>query len=194
MLRGYPHGRDRLAVDTAARRFFIGYPILAIAAAVGGMIAEPWRSAFLRDTAVDAAVFIVAGLLTLALAALADVRPGGTASLRINPVWIALVSLAVLALMAFAVPIALAGGPSIAHDPGRARRLDLPAGRARPRSSGPVAPTAGPLVGAGAFVVWILSFVVHGTADSTRTGTGSGGGRLRQARSSTLSAWSGSAA
>ena len=178
VLRGYPHAGDRLAVDTAARALFIGFPILAIAAAIGGMIAEPWRSAFLRDTAVDAALFIVAGLLTLALAALADVRPGGTASLRVNPVWIALVSLAVLALMAFAVPIALAGGPSIALTiqvvlagsifplavlglivGGRSalRRLAL-------------------LVGAGAFVVWILSFVVQGAADSTRTGTGSGGG------------------
>ncbi len=178
VLRGYPHAGDRLAVDTAARALFIGIPLLAIVAAVGGMIAEPWRSGFLRDAAIDAALFIVAGLLTLALAALADVRPGGAASLRGNPVWIALVAVAVMALLAFAVPIALAGGASIALTiqvvlagslfPLAVLGLIL-GGRAALRR-------LAFLVGGTAFVVWILSFASQGADDPARTGTGSAGG------------------
>jgi hypothetical protein len=178
VLRGYPHAGDRLAVDTAARALFIGIPMLAIAAAVGGMVAEPWRSAFLRDAAIDSALFIVAGLLTLALAALADVRPGGAGDLHGNPVWMSLVAVAVVALIAFAAPIALAGGPSIALTiqvvlagsifPLAVLGLIL-GGRAALRR-------LAFLVGGTAFVVWILSFASQGASDPARTGTGSSGG------------------
>ena len=113
LLRGFAHAGDRIVVDTTARALFIGIPFLALSAAVGGMVAEPWRSGYLRDGAIDATVFIVSGLLALAVAAQADARPAGGAPWRANPVWIGLVVLAVMALLAFAAPIAAAGGPSI---------------------------------------------------------------------------------
>ena len=178
VLRGYPHAGDHPAVDTVGRALFLGIPMLAIAAAVGGMVAEPFRTAFLRDAAIAAAVFIAAGLLTLAVAAVADVRRGGAAMWRTNPVWMALVVVAIAGLLAFAIPIGLAGGPSIALTlqvivagsifplavvgfilGGRAalRRLVL-------------------IVGGTAFVVWILSFASQGASNTAQAGSGAGGG------------------
>lgn len=178
VLRGYAHAGDRVAVDTAARALFIGIPLVAIAAAIGGMVAEPWRSGFLRDAAFAAGCFTVAGLLTLAVAALDDVRPAGAAAWRANPVWAALVVVAIAGLLAVAVPIGFGGGPSIAIT------LEvLVAGSIFPLAvAGMIlGGRAGlrrllMLVGGTAFVVLILSFARSAGTPDARTGSGSAAG------------------
>ena len=178
LLRGFPHAGDRLAVDTAARALFIGIPLLAVSAAAGGMVAEPFRSEYLRDAGIDAAVFIASGLLTLAASAMADVRPAGTAPWRANPVWIGLVALAVVALLGFAVPVALAGGPSIVLTLQVLVAASLfplalvgfvIGGRAALRRLAFI-------VGGTAVVVWILSFAGRAGSNQSLTGSGAGGG------------------
>jgi len=178
VLRGFAHAGDRVAVDTAGRVLFVGIPVLAIAAAAGGMVAEPWRSAFLRETAIAAGCFVVAGLLALTLAALADVRPGRAAALRTNPVWVALVVLAIAALLVVAIPIAVGGGRSIA-----VTLQVIVAGSLFPLAATGIllGGRAGLrriflLVGGSAFVIWILSFARPAGTPDAGTGSAAAGG------------------
>jgi hypothetical protein len=177
MLRGFAHGGERLAVDTVGRGLFLGIPVIAVAATIGGLVDDPWRSAFLVNAALAAIVFVAAGLLTLALAALADIRRTGTTTSQANPVWIGMVVLTVAALLAVAVPIGLAGGPSIV--------VTLQAVIA-----GAIAPLAiiGLVIGGRAairrlvliiggtvFIAWLLSFAPRGGLTGPTSG-GSGAG------------------
>lgn len=173
VLRGFAHGGERLAVDTVGRGLFLGIPVIAVAATIGGLVDDPWRSAFLVNAALAAVVFVAAGLLTLALAALADIRRTGTATSHANPVWMAMVVLTVVLLLAVAVPIGLAGGQSIAVTLQAVIAGAVPplaivglviGGRAAIRRLVLI-------VGGTVFVAWLLSFAPK----DGLTGPGSGG-------------------
>lgn len=113
VLRGIAHGGEHLSAGTVGRMLFAGIPGIGFMAAAGGMIIEPWRGLFLADTAVATGVFAAAGLLAYAFAGVAEIERTGAPTWRRNPVWIALLVIAVVALVALAVPIALVGADAI---------------------------------------------------------------------------------
>lgn len=115
LLRGFAHAGERLAADTIGRMVFAGIPVLGVLAAVGGMIAEPWRGQFLGGTGLAAAVFVAAGLLALAFAGFAEIERSGAPSWRGNPAWIGLLLMAVAGLVATAIPVSIVAGPAIAQ-------------------------------------------------------------------------------
>jgi hypothetical protein len=114
VLRGFAHGGEHLAAGTIGRMVFTGIPALGILAAVGGMIAEPWRGQFLAGTGVAAVVFVASGLLALAFAGFAEIERSGAPTWRGNPAWIGLLLVAVAVLVATAIPVSAVAGPAIA--------------------------------------------------------------------------------
>jgi hypothetical protein len=114
ILRGFAHAGEHLGAGTIGRMVFAGIPILGILAAVGGMIAEPWRGQFLAGAGLGAAVFVACGLLALAFAGFAEVERSGAPTWRGNPAWIGLLLVAVALLVATAIPVAITAGPAIA--------------------------------------------------------------------------------
>lgn len=113
ILRGFAHAGEHLAAGTIGRMVFAGIPILGVLAAVGGMIAEPWRGQFLAGAGVGAAVFVACGLLALAFAGFAEVERSGAPTWRGNPAWLGLLLVAVALLVATAIPVAITAGPAI---------------------------------------------------------------------------------
>jgi len=113
ILRGFAHAGEHLVAGTIGRMVFAGIPILGILAAVGGMIAEPWRGQFLDGAGLGAAVFVACGLLALAFAGFAEVERSGAPTWRGNPAWIGLLLVAVALLVATAIPVAITAGPAI---------------------------------------------------------------------------------
>ena len=75
-LRGVPYARlppDPRPIGTALA---VGTPGIALAAIVGGMVGDPWRSAFLDQTTGEVVVFLVAGIASLTLSRLTLVGSG----------------------------------------------------------------------------------------------------------------------
>ncbi len=177
MLRGFAYGGDHVAVDTVRRAVFLGIPILAVAATIGGMVTEPFRSHFLGDTAVAAVCFVTAGLLALALSALADARPMGESAVRAHPVWVGAVMVVTVAIVTLAVSTGLRGGPSIVVTlqalvagaiPPLAVLGLITGGRAAIRRILAI-------MAATAFTVWFLSFATTGSGSDTQAGAGAAG-------------------
>jgi hypothetical protein len=106
-LRGIPYARlppDPGPIGTALA---VGTPGIALAAIVGGMVGDPYRSAFLSDTTGEVVVFLVAGIASLTLSRLTQVGSGagaGSVDWRRNPAWLGLAAflLAAIAVTAFA--------------------------------------------------------------------------------------------
>jgi hypothetical protein len=113
ILRGFAHAGEHLAAGTIGRMVFVGLPALGVLAALGGMVAEPWRGQFLAGAGVAAAVFAAAGLLALAFAGFAEIERSGAPTWRGNPAWIGLLLVAVAALVATAIPFSTVAGPAI---------------------------------------------------------------------------------
>lgn len=114
VLRGFAHARIPLSEDTLAHLLGVGILGVAIAAIVGGMIAEPWRGRFLDDALVAAIVFPISASLALALVRLSEVGVDGGFDWRRNPSWVALLIVLVAATAVIAVPVAVAVAPLIA--------------------------------------------------------------------------------
>ena len=178
VLRGFPHGATHLAFGTIARAVFPGIPGLAIGAAAGGMIADPWRAEFLTDAAIATGLFMGAGILALTFAGFAEVQPSGAPAWRGNPTWIGLLLLAIAGLLAVVIPVSALGGPVIAT------AIQVVVGIALvPLAIVALLSGAGVglrrtllYVGGAALVVWLLSLAPAGSpADRTATSAGAGG-------------------
>lgn len=178
VLRGFPHGAPHLAFGTIARAVFAGVPGLAVSAALGGMVADPWRTEFLTDAAIATGLFMGAGILALTFAGFAEVRPSGAPAWRGNPTWIGLLLLAIAGLLEIVIPVSALGGPLIAT------ALQVVVGIALvPLALVALLSGAGVglrrtllYVGGAAVVVWLLSLAPAGSpADGTATGAGAGG-------------------
>ncbi|HEV8545731.1 MAG TPA: DUF4129 domain-containing protein [Candidatus Limnocylindrales bacterium] len=114
VLRGFAHGRFPLSESTLANLIGFGIPGVAIAAIVGGMVAEPWRSLFLADALVAAIAFGAAATLALALVRLSEVGADSGFDWRQNPSWVALLVVLIAGAAALAVPASAAVAPIVA--------------------------------------------------------------------------------
>ncbi len=113
-VRGIAHAHVPPDPRTIGTALGIGIPGLAVAAILGGMVAEPWRSDFLSAAQVDVVLFLVAGILALALARLALVGSGATVDWRRNPAWVWLLLVLLAGVAGAAVAASLVAGPMIA--------------------------------------------------------------------------------
>lgn len=109
LVRGYAHAGPQPDDATVNRMLTFGIPGLAIAAGVGGMISDPWRSEFLGETLRAAILFVSAGTLGLAFVRLT--AEGGTSvAWRRNPSWVALLGVLVATAIWAAIPGSLMTG------------------------------------------------------------------------------------
>jgi hypothetical protein len=113
-VRGIPYARlppDPRPIGTALA---IGTPGIAIAALVGGMVADPWRAAFIGDATLEVVVFLVAGVASLTLSRLTLVGSGaGGVDWRRNPAWVAFATVLLVAIAATALATSIVAGPVI---------------------------------------------------------------------------------
>ncbi len=113
VLRGFRYAWRSVADGALGPLVGLGMIWLSFAAALGGMIAEPWRSRFLGDTMVAAVAFGASSALGSALARQIEVAEHAGRSWRANPAWIGLL-VAVIALMAaIAIPTSVLAVPAI---------------------------------------------------------------------------------
>lgn len=113
-VRGMAHARLPVDPQRLGTMVGVGVPGLALLAILGGMIAEPWRGAFLAAAQTQVLVFLVAGIAALALARLGQVGAGTRIDARRNPAWLLLLGGLVLASAALAVWVGAVAGSSIA--------------------------------------------------------------------------------
>jgi hypothetical protein len=108
VLRGFAYAKLPVSAGTLATVFGVGVPSLALAALVGGMIADPYRGRFLAEATVAVFIFAGASILALAIARLTAVGAGSGFDWRRNPAWVALLVVLVLTTLAVAVPASVA--------------------------------------------------------------------------------------
>jgi hypothetical protein len=113
VLRGFAHARLPLAEGTVARLLAIGVPGLAVAATLGGVIAEPHRTRFLEDALVAAIVYIGAAVLALAFTRIDAIGLDGGFDWRRNPRWLTLTVVVVAVAILVAIPLASVAGTLI---------------------------------------------------------------------------------
>jgi hypothetical protein len=113
-VRGIAHAKLPADPGRIANVLGIAVPGLAALAIVGGMVSEPHRSVFLAEAQADVLLFLVAGILSLALARLGLVATGAAVDWCRNPAWLALVLVLLLGTAAIAVAAAVFAGPAIA--------------------------------------------------------------------------------
>jgi hypothetical protein len=97
LLRGYAHASLPLAESTVERLLAIGFPVVALAALLGGAVAEPARSAFQADAFGAAIVLAGTTALALPLVRLTSVGRRDRLDWRRNPVWLTLLAVLVVA-------------------------------------------------------------------------------------------------
>ncbi|HEY8439438.1 MAG TPA: DUF4129 domain-containing protein [Candidatus Limnocylindrales bacterium] len=114
VLRGMAHARFPLAEDTVGRLLAIGAPGIAIAAIVGGIVSDPYRTRFVEDTTVAAVVFVGSSVLAVVFTRLAIVGLGHGLDWRRNRAWLGLVIVVLAAAVVFALPVATAAGVIVA--------------------------------------------------------------------------------
>jgi uncharacterized membrane protein YidH (DUF202 family) len=113
ILRGFAHARIPLAEDTVANLLVIGIPGLALAASLGGLIGEPYRTRFLADSLGAAIVYVGAAVLALALTRLDAIGLDAGFDWRRNPPWlIATIGMLVVATV-ITVVVSVALGPML---------------------------------------------------------------------------------
>jgi hypothetical protein len=113
-VRGMAHARLPVDPQRMGTLLAIGVPGLAVAAIVGGMIAEPWRGRFLATAQLQVLLFLVSGIAALALARLTQVAGGVRIDWRRNPAWLVLLGSLVLVVAVAAAWIAASAGSTIA--------------------------------------------------------------------------------
>lgn len=114
ILRGFAHPRLPLNEESLGSLLGAGVPGLALAAIVGGVVAEPFRGQFLADAIVAAILFATSVTLALALTRLAAVGADSGFDWRRNPTWVGLMAGLVLAAGALAIPASSVVAPAIA--------------------------------------------------------------------------------
>ena len=115
-LRGMPYARLPPDPGPIATALAVGTPGIAIAAIVGGMVGDPWRSRFLSETTTEVVIFLVAGIASLTLSRLTLVGSGagaGSVDWRRNPAWIGLAALLLAGIATTALATSAVAGPAI---------------------------------------------------------------------------------
>jgi len=113
MLRGFAHARTPLAEDTVTNLLAIGIPGLAVAAILGGLIVDPYRTRFLADSLDAAIVFVCGAVLALAVTRLDAIGFDSGFDWRRNPPWLVLTTAALIAAIGVAIPLASVAGTVI---------------------------------------------------------------------------------
>ena len=113
MLRGFAHARIPLAEDTVTNLLAIGIPGLAVAATLGGLIVDPYRTRFLGDSLGAAIVFVCGAVLALAFTRLDAIGFESGFDWRRNPPWLVLTIAMLIAAIVVAIPLASAAGTVI---------------------------------------------------------------------------------
>jgi len=113
LLRGFAHARIPLREDTIANLLGLGVPGLALAATLGGLIVDPYRTRFLGDSLGAAVVYVAAAVLALALARLNAIGTDAGFDWRRNPPWLVLTIAMVAVAIVVAIPLASVAGTVI---------------------------------------------------------------------------------
>lgn len=113
LLRGFAHARLPLAEGTLSRLLAVGVPALALAATLGGLIGDPYRTQFLADAFAAAIVYVSATVLALAFTQLDAVGFDAGFDWRRNPSWLFLAVAMLVAATAIAIPLASVAGSLI---------------------------------------------------------------------------------
>jgi hypothetical protein len=113
MLRGFAHARTPLAEDTVTNLLAIGIPGLAVAAMLGGLIVDPYRTRFLADSLGAAIVFVCGAVLALAFTRLDAIGFDSGFDWRRNPPWLVLTTVLLIAAIGAAIPLASMAGTVI---------------------------------------------------------------------------------
>lgn len=113
VLRGYAHAGGSINEDRVTTLLALAVPGLAVAAALGGLIGEPYRSRFLGDSFGAAVLFIGAAVIALALARIDAIGADSAFDWRRNPPWLALVVVMLLGAVLLAIPLASIAGTVI---------------------------------------------------------------------------------
>jgi hypothetical protein len=113
LLRGFAHARIPLAEETVTNLLAIGVPGLAVAATLGGLIVDPFRTRFLDDSLVAAIVFVAAAVLALALTRLDAIGTDAGFDWRRNPPWLLLAIAMIVVAIVIAIPLASVAGTVI---------------------------------------------------------------------------------
>jgi uncharacterized protein DUF4129 len=111
VLRGFGHAHLPLNDERLARLLGGGIVVLSLAALVGGVVAEPFRSRFLADTLSASLTFAGSALLALSLTRLTVTGAGSGADWPRNPVWVASLVAIVGIIEIAAAPAAGVAGP-----------------------------------------------------------------------------------
>ena len=113
VVRGFAHASLPLAEATVARLLAMGIPALAIIAALGGLVSEPWRTGFLSDALVASIVFVATGTLGLAFVRLGAESGAFFLAWRRNPAWAGLLAVLVVTAVWVAIPASTMTGTAI---------------------------------------------------------------------------------
>jgi len=113
LVRGIAQSRVPAEPHAIGTMLGVGVPGLALAAILGGMVAEPARSRFLGDAQGAVLVFLVAGILALALSRQTLLDAGSGTDWRRNPAWLVLLTLLLAGVAVAAVSASLVVGPVI---------------------------------------------------------------------------------
>ena len=112
-VRGIAHARLPEDPRRIGNLLGLAIPGLAVTAIIGGMVGEPWRSGFLAEAQAEVLLFLVAGVLALALARLGLVARGASVDWRRNPAWLGMLVVLLLATAVLAIGAAAFAGPVI---------------------------------------------------------------------------------
>lgn len=113
LLRGFAHARLPLAEHTITNLLAIGIPGLALAATLGGVIADPYRARFVSETFSAAIVYVAATILALAFARIDTVGLESGFDWRRNPAWLVMMIAIVAVGIIIAIPLAGIAGTVI---------------------------------------------------------------------------------
>ena len=112
-VRGLAYVRPPSSAGAVPSPMPIALPLIAVAFLIGGMIAEPGRSAFLDAALVSTVVFVASSTLAVALGRAGTLGRAGGFDWRSNPAWYGLLVIVVAGILLVAVPAAHAVGPLV---------------------------------------------------------------------------------
>jgi len=113
-VRGMAHARLPVDPQRIGTLLAIGVPGLAVAAILGGMVAEPWHTAFLAAAQPQVLLFLLTGVAALAFARLGEAGGGARIDAGRNPAWLLLLGGLVVASTALAIGVGAVAGSTIA--------------------------------------------------------------------------------
>ena len=113
LVRGIAQSRVPADPHAIGTTLGVGVPGLALAAIIGGMVAEPARGRFLADAQASVLVFLVAGILALALSRQTLLGSGAATEWRRNPAWLGLLGLLMAGVAIAALSASFVVGPVI---------------------------------------------------------------------------------